>query len=78
MSNARQILIVDDDEDLRDSLRDQLALYDEFQVTTAATAASICMKYQTDTASNCGYFLPLPKVIKPALDSFNAMPTSIS
>ena len=39
MSNARQILIVDDDEDLRDSLRDQLALYDEFQIATAATAA---------------------------------------
>ncbi len=39
MSNARQILIVDDDEDLRDSLRDQLALYDEFQITTARTAA---------------------------------------
>jgi DNA-binding response OmpR family regulator len=39
MSSARQILIVDDDEDLRDSLRDQLALYDEFTVTTAATAA---------------------------------------
>ena len=39
MSNARQILIVDDDEDLRDSLRDQLALYDEFQIKTARTAA---------------------------------------
>jgi DNA-binding response OmpR family regulator len=38
MSNARQILIVDDDEDLRSSLRDQLALYDEFEVATAATA----------------------------------------
>jgi DNA-binding response OmpR family regulator len=39
MSNTRQILIVDDDDDLRSSLRDQLALYDEFTVTTAATAA---------------------------------------
>jgi DNA-binding response OmpR family regulator len=39
MSNARQILIVDDDEDLRSSLRDQLALYDEFEVLTASTAA---------------------------------------
>ena len=38
MSNARQILIVDDDEDLRSSLRDQLALYDEFVVSTAGTA----------------------------------------
>jgi DNA-binding response OmpR family regulator len=39
MSNARQVLIVDDDDDLRESLRDQLALYDEFQVITASTAA---------------------------------------
>jgi len=39
MSNARQILIVDDDEDLRTSLRDQLALYDEFEVAVATTAA---------------------------------------
>ncbi len=38
MSNARQILVVDDDDDLRSSLRDHLALYDEFQVSTAATA----------------------------------------
>jgi DNA-binding response OmpR family regulator len=39
MSNARQILIVDDDDDLRSSLSDQLALYDEFVVSTASTAA---------------------------------------
>lgn len=38
MSAARKILIVDDDEDLRESLRDQLALHDEFEVATAATA----------------------------------------
>jgi DNA-binding response OmpR family regulator len=40
MSNVRKILIVDDDDDLRDSLRDQLALHDEFEVTVADTAAS--------------------------------------
>ncbi len=39
MSNVRSILLVDDDDDLRESLRDQLALYDEFQIFTAATAA---------------------------------------
>lgn len=39
MSTARKILIVDDDEDLRSSLRDQLALHDEFEVTTAGTAS---------------------------------------
>ena len=39
MSTARKILIVDDDEDLRESLKDQLALHDEFEVATAGTAA---------------------------------------
>jgi DNA-binding response OmpR family regulator len=39
MSTARKILIVDDDDDLRDTLRDQLALHDEFEVSVAETAA---------------------------------------
>ncbi len=39
MSNLRKILIVDDDDDLRDSLRDQLALHDEFEISAADTAA---------------------------------------
>lgn len=39
MSTARKILIVDDDEDLRSSLHDQLALHDEFEVTVAGTAS---------------------------------------
>lgn len=39
MSTARKILIVDDDEDLRDSLKDQLQLHDEFEVTIAGTAS---------------------------------------
>ncbi len=38
MSTARKVLIVDDDEDLRESLRDQLALHDEFDVTVAENA----------------------------------------
>jgi DNA-binding response OmpR family regulator len=38
MSNARKILIVDDDEDLRESLSDQLALHQEFEIVTAGTA----------------------------------------
>ena len=38
MSAARKILIVDDDDDLRESLKEQLALYDEFELATAATA----------------------------------------
>src|SRR5213079_2051758 len=32
-------LIVDDDEDLRESLKNQLALHDEFEVITAGTAS---------------------------------------
>lgn len=35
---ARKILIVDDDEDLRDGLAEQLGLYDEFTVLQAPTA----------------------------------------
>jgi DNA-binding response OmpR family regulator len=39
MGTTRRILIVDDDEDLRGSLEDQLALHDEFSITVAGTAA---------------------------------------
>ncbi len=39
MGTARKILLVDDDEDLRSSLRDQLALHDEFEVSVAGTAS---------------------------------------
>ena len=39
MTTARKILIVDDDEDLRESLKDQLVLHDEFEVVTAPTAS---------------------------------------
>ncbi|HEX2727697.1 MAG TPA: response regulator transcription factor [Beijerinckiaceae bacterium] len=39
MSNACQLLVVDDDQDLRDTLAEQLRLYDEFDVLTAGTAA---------------------------------------
>ncbi len=35
---ARNILIVDDDDDLRDALVEQLALYDEFTVVTESSA----------------------------------------
>ena len=39
MSAPRKILIVDDDEDLRVTLREQLALHNEFEVATVATAS---------------------------------------
>jgi DNA-binding response OmpR family regulator len=38
MSNVRKILLVDDDEELREQLREQLALHDEFEIATAGTA----------------------------------------
>ena len=40
MSNVRTILLVDDDDELREQLREQLGLYDEFEVQTANTAGS--------------------------------------
>jgi DNA-binding response OmpR family regulator len=39
MSTARTILLVDDDQDLRESLKDQLALHDEFTILVAGTAS---------------------------------------
>ena len=39
MSTARKILIVDDDDDLRDSLSDQFAVHEEFVALAAQTAA---------------------------------------
>jgi len=33
MANARKILIVDDDTDLRDTLVEQLSLHDEFEAS---------------------------------------------
>jgi DNA-binding response OmpR family regulator len=40
MSATRKILIVDDDEDLRESLREQLELLNEFEVHTATTGGA--------------------------------------
>jgi DNA-binding response OmpR family regulator len=39
MSNARKILIIDDDDELRDSLSEQLSLHEEFDTLLAATAS---------------------------------------
>lgn len=38
MSTARKIVLVDDDDDLRETLQDQLALHDEFEVAVAPNA----------------------------------------
>ena len=39
MSTARKILVIDDEEDLRESLTDQIARHEEFETTSAGTAA---------------------------------------
>jgi DNA-binding response OmpR family regulator len=39
MSNARKILIIDDDDELRESLSEQLTLHEEFDTSLAATAS---------------------------------------
>ena len=38
MSNARKILIIDDDDELRESLSEQLSLHEEFETELAPTA----------------------------------------
>jgi len=48
MSTARRILIVDDDEDLREPLREQLALHDEFDVITEDTATKAIERSKTE------------------------------
>ena len=49
MSNARRILVVDDDDDLRESLKEQLALHDEFDVIAAETGKSVPQIAQDST-----------------------------
>ena len=39
MSTARKILVIDDEEDLRELLTDQIALHEEFETASAGTAA---------------------------------------
>ena len=48
MSTARRILVVDDDDELREPLREQLALHDEFIVETADTATKAIELCKTD------------------------------
>ncbi|HKJ61937.1 MAG TPA: response regulator transcription factor [Hyphomicrobiales bacterium] len=50
MSTARKILVVDDEDDLRESLVDQLELYEEFATESAATASEGMAKARADTA----------------------------
>ncbi|MGY6569226.1 MAG: response regulator transcription factor [Salinarimonas sp.] len=44
MSKANHILVLDDDQDLRETLAEQLALHEEFEILTAETAAEAIAK----------------------------------
>ena len=68
MSTARKILIVDDDEGLRSSLHDQLALHDEFEVSIAATATK-----GVEAAKNDHFDLVLFDVGLPDMDGREAV-----
>ncbi len=49
MSTSRKILVIDDDEDLRESLTDQIALHEEFETASAGTAAEGMAKAKADS-----------------------------
>jgi DNA-binding response OmpR family regulator len=48
MSNASRLLVVDDDKDLRDTLAEQLGLYDEFEVRTAETGGGAVTEVRSE------------------------------
>lgn len=58
--SARKILLVDDDEDLRGSLREQLGLYDEFEITDAGTATRGIERAKTDQPDLLVFDVNLP------------------
>jgi DNA-binding response OmpR family regulator len=49
MSTSRKILVIDDDEDLRESLTDQIALHEEFETASASTAAEGMAKVKAES-----------------------------
>lgn len=67
MPNRRKILIVDDDDLLRETLRDQLALHEEFEVTEAPTAGA-----GVEAAKNTHVDLVLLDVDLPDMDGREA------
>ena len=60
MTTARRILIVDDDEELRETLKDQLVLHDEFEVVTAGTASKGMEMAKADHFDLLVYDVSLP------------------
>lgn len=49
---VRKLLICDDDADLREMLVEQLAVYDEFEVSEAETAARAVALTKTDRSTS--------------------------
>ena len=50
MTNTKKILIVDDDDTLRETLKDQFSLHDEYSVTDVATATAGVKAVKADHA----------------------------
>jgi DNA-binding response OmpR family regulator len=50
MSTTKKILIIDDDDTLRETLKEQFSLHDEFSVTDASTATAGVKATKTDQA----------------------------
>ena len=68
MTTGHRILIVEDDEDLCESLKDQLNLHDKFEVTTAATASK-----GIELAKTNNYELLMFDVALPDMDGRDAV-----
>ena len=68
MPNARRLLVVDDDQDLLDTLAEQLALYDGFRILSVDTAASAINEAKAD-----GIDLAIIDVGLPDLDGREAV-----
>jgi CheY-like chemotaxis protein len=50
---ARSILLVDDDEDLRETLVEQLSLYEEFAISSGSLGDQRCADSQQRITSIC-------------------------
>lgn len=62
MPNTRKILIVDDDADLRDSLIEQLALHDEFEVMAVDTGTKAVQAAKAGQIDLCIMDVGLPDI----------------
>ena len=67
MPNARKILVVDDDADLRDALMEQLSLHEEFVASAADTGAKGIASARADSPD-----LIIMDVEMPVLDGLEA------